>query len=60
MRVTMCAFQRTFSFCWRKRERKKPRQRVSARGKKEVAGGDTRVSKDVMRERNGERERNAM
>lgn len=25
-------------------------------GKKEVAGGDTRVSKDVMRERNGENE----
>lgn len=45
----------------RKKERRmKPRQKESAREKKKVAGGDTRVSKDVMRECSSERERNAM
>lgn len=69
MRATVCAFQRAFRSKKREerreQERKKerrmrPRQRVGARGKKEVAGrrggGDTRVSKDVMRERNGKNE----
>lgn len=73
MRATVCAFQRAFSFRTREgqdrreKERKKnetaTKREGGARGrKKEVARGDTKVSKDVTRERerNDERERNAM
>lgn len=74
MRATVYAFQRAFPFCSRKREEEelRPRQRENASGEKGSCGreeGDTRVSKDVMREKErrggrmgggGEIERNAM
>lgn len=54
----VCTFQRAFPFCARENdERARFRGRESAREKKKlvkVYRNDTRVSKDVVRERNGE------
>lgn len=77
MRATVYAFQRAFPFCSRKRERGR-RIETATKGEREWEKGsrgreegDTRVSKDVMREKerrgvggggggNGEIEQNAM
>lgn len=65
VRFPACVFVSYEKGTGKERERgMRPRQRGrgGARGKKEVARGDTKVSKDVTRERerNDERERNAM
>lgn len=70
MRATVYAFQHAFPFLSktrgkeRKREEKRKKNETATKEEREREkgsrgwgrGGDTRVSKDVMRERNGENE----